>query len=204
MSLSIRVAVPDDVPAVVRVHQSAFPGFLLTQLGSRFLIRLYRGFVTERSGRLLIAEDSVDGIVALLAGTSAPADFFRRMRRRHGVSMAVAALPELLRHPLRVGERLFTAMRYRGDRPVALPNYWLLSSLGVSAARAGSGIGAALVTRFCEEAVREAAPGVYLLTDQDNNETTQRFYARHGFTTHSAQHRRDGRRLVVLARSFSK
>jgi predicted N-acetyltransferase YhbS len=105
---------------------------------------------------------------------------------------------------VRVAERLLAAVRYRGDPPVALPGYWLLSSLGVARSFAGQGAGGAMVACYCENARRAGAPGVYLLTDASDNDATQRFYARNGFTVHSTQERPDGRRLLILIRSFPK
>jgi ribosomal protein S18 acetylase RimI-like enzyme len=199
----VRNAELDDVPAAVRVHQEAFRGFLLTDLGPRFLTMLYSGFVSMPGGTLLIAECSAGQIVGLLAAARAPADFFRVMRRRHGLSMAVAAVPGLLKHPLRVGERLLSAALYRGDQPVELPGYWLLSSLGVAAGEARKGVATALLANFLENAHRDGARGVYLLTDQHNNDLALKFYARHGFETRSVKKRRSGRSLVVMARRFS-
>jgi ribosomal protein S18 acetylase RimI-like enzyme len=204
MSGLVRAALIADVPRIVGVHESAFPGFLLTSLGRPFLSAMYRGFVAEPGGILLVAEQPDSRIVGLLAGTSLPAHFFRTLRRRHGFAMGIGAIPGLLRHPVRVGERLWAAVRYRGDRPASLPGYWLLSSLGIAAGHSGSGIGAALTGEFCERARREGAPGVYLLTDQDDNEAALRFYTKREFVHHAEQVRPDGRRLLILARTFSR
>jgi ribosomal protein S18 acetylase RimI-like enzyme len=204
MTLVVRPATVADVPAVVRVHQGAFPGFMLTLLGPRFLQRLYRGFIFESSGVLLVAQQPDREIVGLLAGARMPAEFFGRMRRRRGLVMACCAVPALLRHPLRVGERLLSAIRYRGDRPMDLPGYWLLSSLGVRQADAGGGVGSALVRDFCDAARSQGAPGVYLLTDKNDNAAVQRFYAKHDFIIHATQRRGDGRQLLMLVRSFDR
>ena len=203
MTTTIRSAALADIGAAVQVHCDAFPGFLLTRLGPRFLAHMYRGFIEVPSGSLLLAQ--ADGeIVGLLAGTGAPLTFFATVRRRQGLVMAAAALPGLFRHPLWIGERLLAALLYGGDRPPSLPGYWLLSSLAVLQRSAGRGVGRALVGHFCENARGAGAPGVYLVTDQDDNEATQRFYAKLGFVAHATQRRRSGRRLLVLARSFDR
>ncbi|MGH8239691.1 MAG: GNAT family N-acetyltransferase [Steroidobacteraceae bacterium] len=204
MTVLVRAATVEDIRAVVCVHQHAFPGFMLTLLGPPFLRRLYRGFVSEPGGVLLVAQRPDRDIVGLLAGARMPAEFFGRMRRRHGIAIACSALPALLRHPLRVGERLLSAVRYQGDRPMNLPGYWLLSSLGVRQADAGGGAGTALVRHFCDAAREQGAPGVYLLTDKNDNAAVERFYAKQGFTIHTTQRRRDGRQLLMLVRSFDR
>jgi len=202
VNILVRTAAQTDVPEIVTVHERAFPDFFLTTLGRAFLTSMYRGFIEQPGGTLLVGERTGSGIVGLLAGTRAPDEFFRSLRRRRGMVMGLSAIPGLIRHPVRVGERLWAAVRYRGDAPVSLPGYWLLSSLGIDPGHAGSGVGGALTTDFCERARRESAPGVYLLTDQDDNEAALRFYTKRGFVQHAAQRRPNGRRLLILARSF--
>jgi len=202
MSHSVRPAVPDDIRDIVQVHESAFPGFLLTDLGARFLTMLYAAFIDQQDGILLVAESPRGAVVGLLAGTRAPAHFFRALRARRGIAMAFASIPGLVRHPIRIGERLLAAVRYGGDQPPAIPGYWLLSSLGVDPDRASSGIGTILVNRFYTMAEEARAPGIYLLTDLQDNDAALSFYAKRQFVVHSRTRRRDGRQLLVLAHTF--
>jgi GNAT superfamily N-acetyltransferase len=116
--------------------------------------------------------------------------------------MALASIPGLLRHPIRIGERLLAAVRYGGDQPVALSGYWLLSSLGVEPDHACSGIGTTLVNRFYNMAGEERAAGIYLLTDLKDNGSVLNFYTKRQFVVHSRNRRRDGRQLLVLARGL--
>jgi ribosomal protein S18 acetylase RimI-like enzyme len=201
LGASVRSADPGDISEIVSVHLRAFPGYSLTDMGPRFLASLYRGFAKDECGVLLVAESPQHGIIGLLAGTRAPDRFFRALLMRRGLRLAFTSIPGVMRHPIRLGERLLSAIRYRGDRPVALPGYWLLSSLAVASSGGRSGVGGALVDRFCTMAAAERSPGVYLVTDADDNHAVLQFYQKHKFTTHSRKERRDGRRLVVLTRS---
>jgi GNAT superfamily N-acetyltransferase len=186
------------------VHQQAFRGFLLSDLGPRFLSSLYAGFITIPGGTLLIAQSADEKIVGLLAATRAPSDFFRLMRRRRGIFMAISAVPGLLRHPLRIGERLLSALFYRGEQPAELPGYWLLSSLGVASDEGRKGVASALITHFLDNSHRSGAQGVYLLTDQQNNDLVLKFYANHKFEARAVKSRRSGRRLILMVRRFSQ
>ena len=118
--------------------------------------------------------------------------------------MGFASIPGLVRHPIRIGERLLAAVRYGGDQPPAIPGYWLLSSLGVEPDHARSGIGTILVDRFYNMAQEERAPGIYLLTDLKDNDAVLRFYTKRQFVVHSRNRRRDGRQLLVLAHRFDR
>jgi ribosomal protein S18 acetylase RimI-like enzyme len=163
---------------------------------------MYAAFIDQEDGILLVAESSPGAVVGLLAGTRAPAHFFRALRARRGIAMALASIPGLVRHPIRIGERLLAAGRYGGDQPPALPGYWLLSSLGVEPDHAGSGIGTILVNRLYNMADEARAPGIYLVTDLQDNDAALNFYAKRQFTVHSRNRRRDGRQLLVLAHRF--
>jgi GNAT superfamily N-acetyltransferase len=188
--------------AVVAAHLAAFPGFFMTLLGPRFLTVFYGHFIDNASGILLIARNGDGEVLGCLAATRQPAEFFRTLRQRRGMTLLIAALPALLRHPWRVAARLLSAAWYRGDKPPDLPGYWLLSSLAVREDCAGSGIGTALVERLITNARHKEAAGVYLVTDSDDNDRAKSFYARRGFGMHSRFVRPDGRRLEVLARGL--
>jgi ribosomal protein S18 acetylase RimI-like enzyme len=202
VSISVRNAELADVADIVRVHQQAFRGFLLTDLGPRFLSNLYTGFITIPGGALIIAESADGKVAGLLAAASKPSDFFRILRRHRGVSMAISAVPGLLRHPIRVGERLLSSLFYRGDQPAELPGYWLLSSLGVVPDVGSKGYARALMAYFLDSCHRAGANGVYLFTDQNNNEVALKFYANQKFEACAIKSRRSGRRLVLMVRKF--
>jgi ribosomal protein S18 acetylase RimI-like enzyme len=202
MNGTLRRATRQDIPGIVAAHASAFPGFFLTLLGPRFLGLFYGAFVADPRACLLVAEGE-GGVVGFLAGVRDPELFFRRLRARRGPQLLMSAVPALLRHPLRVAERLLSAIVYLGDRPPDLPGYWLLSSIGVRSDAARGGVGARLLDRYLEEASQGGAGGVYLLTDGRDNDSALRFYGRRGFRTHASLRRRDGRELLVLTRSIS-
>lgn len=202
MTPVVRVARATDIEGVVTAHVSAFPGFFLTLLGPRFLATFYEAFLGDTDAVLLVAERPDRRVAGFLAGVLVPERYFGRLRLARGARLGFAALPALARHPVRVGKRLLAALVYRGDRPPGLPDYWLLSSLGVHAETGGKGAGSALMLHFMNLARQAGARGVYLLTDGSDNAATLRFYDRHGFFVRAERTRSDGRRLVVLTRSF--
>jgi ribosomal protein S18 acetylase RimI-like enzyme len=202
MTQLVRVAQEADIEGVVAAHVSAFPGFFLTLLGRGFLAVFYRAFLDNQDALLLVAEGSDRRLIGFLAGVLAPERYFGRLRLTQGTRLGFAALPALVRQPVRVGKRLLAAVAYRGDRPPGLPGHWLLSSLGVHAEASGMGAGGALMMRFLDAARQAGARGVYLLTDGSDNAATLRFYYKHGFVVHAEHTRRDGRHLLVLTRSL--
>jgi len=195
VSCAVRPARAADLPAIVAVHQRAFPGFFLTMLGPRFLAELYQGFLQRRSGRLLVAD--MEGYVAgFAAGTLSPDGFFRELLTARWLAFGWAALGAAVARPWTVVPRLLAAIRYRGDRPSRLPQAALLSSIAVDPSAARAGVGGTLLTAYCEEAWKEGLRYVYLVTDRDANEPVNRFYTRHGFAVESELRRQDGRMMV--------
>lgn len=183
-AINYRRLIDTDLDPVVAVHRSAFPDFFLTTMGPRFLRQLYRGFLSDSSG-IVLAAVAGDDVVGFVAGTSEPEGFFRRLLFRRWYAFGLAALPGLARHPWRAGRKLLGALVYRGDKPPALLDSALLSSIGVAPSAGGRGIGRQLVVLFCEEARRRGCRTVYLTTDRDTNQPANNFYLHCGFTLES-------------------
>jgi len=182
---TVRKATLMDLPFIVGLHETAFAGFFLTVLGAAFLRELYRGFISESHGICWIAELELTAgkseIVGFVAGALCPGQFFRGLLFKRGICFALAAVPGLARHPLRVLPRVLSAVWYRGDKPSAAPDGALLSSLGVNPSVGRQGIGKTLVSAFCANAASLGAPTVYLTTDRDGNDAVNAFYERQGF-----------------------
>ena len=197
MTSSSRKATTSDLQAIVAVHEAAFAGFFLTQLGRGFLRQLYRSFIVEPDGICRVAEAQLTPggkeVIGFVAGSSKPEQFFRNLLFRRGLLFALTAVPGLLRHPLKVLPRLLSALSYRGERPPTVQGGALLSSLGVHPNAARSGFGRALVDAFCEDAAR--------LGDEQGNEAAKRFYERAGFRVLDMQARGDGRVMNTYVRS---
>jgi ribosomal protein S18 acetylase RimI-like enzyme len=195
-------ATPSHLNAIVEIHLQAFAGFFLESLGPSFLKELYRGFISEPSGVCLVAVDGKT-VVGFVAGTTQPERFFRRLLRRRWHVFLLAGTASLARHPLRVGSKFLSALRYRGEKPVDMPNAALLSSIGVSRSGKGQGIGKILVAAFCREARNSGASTVFLTTDRDNNDAVNEFYLSSGFTLHSAFLKERSKWMNLYVRNLS-
>ena len=207
--IDVRDASAGDIERIVEIHGSAFASFFLTSLGRRFLRRLYGGYLAHPSGVLLVAvEASPDAvgdvrIEGFVAGTTDPAAFYGWLRRHHGLAMAVAALPALVRRPLVVGRRLASAIRYRGQEAKPVPDAALLASIAVNPHTSGRGVGAALVNAFVRRALETGRSVSYCSTDAIGNERVLAFYRRLGFQEADRTRLRDGREMVVLTRDVA-
>jgi len=210
----VRRARTADLPQIVAIHEAAFSGFFLTLLGAPFLRELYRAFMVEATAICLVGEverpSGVPELAGFVVGTVTPESFFRKLLLKRGARFALAAVPALLRHPRRVFPRLLGAVRYRGERPIDVPDAALLSSIGVHPQAARRGLGRALVEQFCEQAARLGAQRVYLTTDHEGNEAVNSLYRRAGFDLAGTLVRPDGRimntyvRVLTTEHAFAK
>lgn len=190
----IRTTTNGDLSHLCSIHGESFPGFFLTSLGPRFLRLLYAGFAHEPGGICIVVEDK-GVVVGFAAGTTAPDVFFGRLLRRQGWRFALAAIPGLLRNPGFVARKCFGALFYRGEQPAGLANAALLSSLAVSPACGGQGLGQQLVQAFADESRRQGCSAIYLTTDEADNARVNRFYAKCGFVLRDT-FKRPGKRVM--------
>ncbi len=191
--LHIRPLVAEDVAHCADMHMSAFPGFFLSQLGPRFLREFYAGFVGDPEAISAVAVEPTGRIVGVLVGTLHPSGFFARLLKRRWAAFAAASVSLLLRRPLHA-PRLIRAVRYRGQVPVAVSGA-LLSSICVDPEVQSIGAGTQLIRHF-QGLVRDIGVSAYLLTDRDQNDSTNSFYRRNGWILAGTFESREGRRMT--------
>lgn len=168
-----------DIEDVVTVHLRAFPGFFLSQLGPPFLLLLYKELLNDPSGIALVCKHNQE-VLGFVAGTTEPQGFYKRLLIGKWISFARASLVPTLRHPGFV-PRLLNAFRKTGDEAVD-EGCGLLMSVAVDPQCQSKGVGTELVHGFLVECRKRGLSSVHLTTDRLDNDYTNRFYLRLGFT----------------------
>lgn len=181
-----------DVPAIARLHQTAFPGFFLSTLGEPFLTEFYKGFLHDPSAVTVVARNAGLPIGAAV-GTVDPAGFFSRLVRRKWVGFASASARAIVTKPS-VAPRLIRALVYRGDGPPDASGA-LLSSICVDPLMRGTGLGADLLAAWLSDALMKGAPRAFLTTDANENDEVNRFYVRQGWEEVGTFSTRQGRQM---------
>jgi len=169
----------NHIGSVVEVHLRSFPSFFLTFLGERFLQLLYQGIVTCTNGIGYVWTEN-GHVVGFVAGTTAPAGFYRRLLLTLWWQFGWAALGAAIRRPTII-PRLLRAFLYPSRTSASLDAATLMS-IAVDPTAQGQGVGRRLVVAFLDEARRCGARRVNLTTDREDNEAVNRFYQRLGFT----------------------
>lgn len=177
--ITIQSMLRDDVKEVTNVHIRSFEGFFLSFLGPRFLYQLYRSIVEDPNGIAYVAKK--DGkIVGFAAGSTKTRELYKKMIKRRVFAFAWASFGAFLRKP-GILFRLLRAFRMPAEKDV-IPNCGTLMSIAVLPEAQGYGIGKELVHIFLEDARHHSVNCVLLTTDRENNEYTNAFYRKLGFS----------------------
>lgn len=181
--ISLRQATSADLQVMSSIHSLAFPGFLLTRLGPRFLNEYYRiALGARRSICLVLADPDVCGFVV---GYAEPSSFYSQLSTRR-YTLARLALGHVILRPGTWAAVLRGVMAMnRRSSDVSAQGAAELASLAVLPDRAKRGAGGALVGGFVDRAREEGCIVIELLTDADENEGVNRFYRSLGFSVES-------------------
>ncbi|MBM3496354.1 MAG: GNAT family N-acetyltransferase [Armatimonadetes bacterium] len=194
-AVTVRRAIGADLPAVARIHEHAFPGFVLTQLGPGFLRRYYGSVMEYPRGALLVAE-AEGKLIGFAAGFLGPKEFSRTLKQRI-LSLAPHIIVGVLTHPRIFGIVWQTSVGVLQGRlqatsgtdeadTIALaevdsPDEFEFCSMGVAPEAQGLGAGKALTRAIVATALSLGARGIYLNTDADDNDRVNKFHASMGF-----------------------
>lgn len=174
----IRLMEVQDRARVVEIHLGSFPGFFLSILGPSFLSLLYESIRADPEGIALVHEDGI--VNGFVAGVVDQPAFFRRMKRMRWWRFAWSAVGAVARKP-QILLRLVRTLKLPEESSKASERACLLS-IAVAKDAQSKGIGKQLVSSFCNEMSKRKIPAFCLTTDRDQNEATNSFYLKLGFS----------------------
>lgn len=170
----------DDIKAIAILHSLEFEGFFLSRMGIPFLVELYSSFLCHSSSVLIVAKRN-GNLIGFVAGTSNPSLFFANITIKRFFHFLIKAVPSLLRDPVFVLKKLFSAFRYRGHSGPIRNDGALLSSLCVSSSFRGTGVADLLIREFEMQVKINGVSAVYLTTDALNNDRVNFFYKKNNY-----------------------
>ena len=178
--MEVRAVKASDLDQIARIHQAAFPGFFLTEMGLPFL-RSYYGLVLEFDGGILLAAETQTGLAGFVSGFKQPEAFYALYSKRK-LSFIFPILLGIARNPLLLPRIIANVGRVENAAAVpASTEVVELSSVAVHPDAAGQGLGSKLVFAFREKALAMGGHEIRLTTDADGNEAVNRFYVNQGF-----------------------
>lgn len=177
--INVRPVERDDIDVVVGIHLASFQTFFLSSLGPKFLWEMYRSFLADADCVSFIARYG-QAPVGFVFGSTQPTGLYTRLLRRRLLPFALAALGPFCRRPV-ILPRLLRAFTMPAE-PLPAAGCASLMSIAVLPGTQGKGVGEQLVRAFVAECEHRHTSGISLTTDAENNERTNRFYRRLGFT----------------------
>lgn len=174
ISMKIRNATLKDIAGIVSVHESAFKGFFLTELGSGFLKLYYSSYFKEKSAILLVAEREGE-ILGFASATAISAGFNTKLVKRNFLSYALRGAAIALTKPKAL-INLYKNWNHRDESIKDYGNYAELMSIAVSPKGQGAGIGKLLLMETENVVKQLGTKRISLTTDFYENEKIIGFY----------------------------
>ena len=176
-AITVQPLAREHAPAVARLHARRINEGFLVRLGERFLGELYLAIAAEPDAAVLVALNQTR-VVGFCAYARDVAGLFRRLLRRRGWRLGLAALPRAF-NP-RILFKIIETLRYPAKQEGAkLPAAEILS-IAVDDQMRGAGIGTMLIERALQLAQRDGQAEIKVLAGAAL-EGANRFYLKCGF-----------------------
>jgi len=202
LTLEIRDCTFRDLHLVVGIHEKAFGGFFMSQLGSDFLFRYYKTIYCYDKPLFKVATLE-SNIIGFAAGFVSPADFYRFLSSNK-LYVGLGALKGLLKNPSLLLPGIRNWFRVRENSASKLDfRYAELASIAVHPKHANSGVGSQLLSSFLTEAKKSGVQFVILTTDAENNDKVNAFYLKNGFKIRRKFYSRPGRLMNEYVKQLS-
>ncbi|MFA4926185.1 MAG: GNAT family N-acetyltransferase [Candidatus Aminicenantales bacterium] len=194
--MGIKTINDSDLQEVVRIHQKAFKGFLMTLLGQKFLYEYYHLVLSYPNNISLIYETDGSYILGFAVGYMDPAGFYSELKRKK-IKLILSVLIHIGSRP-RLWKRILDSYRYADINSSAInieKNTAELASIAVDPDGQNKGVGRELLSAFINEAKKRNASKVVLTTDAEDNEHVNKFYRKAGFSIQRAFYKSKGRKV---------
>lgn len=178
MNTRIKFIPIEDTEAIVTVHNSAFKGFFLTELGPEFL-KIYYQSVAKAPDGILIGAYLNEKLIGFCAACTECSGFNTRLIKRNINSFGLIGLKLLFTRPkalIRLSKNLTKKGSVADDG-----HYAELMSIAVDKEIQNSGAGKAMMDSLEKTLKQCNVTKLSLTTDKLNNENTLAFYEKRGF-----------------------
>lgn len=177
--IAIQKATANDIDAIVRIHEAAFPDFFLTSLGAGFLKLFYTSVMNHKDGVLLVCENE-ERVIGFCAGTMLSSGFNSKLIKANIWAYMLASLRILFTRPMSLVHLMKNMSKEessQGDKG----QYAELLSIGVDPTVQRSGGGTAMLKSLEEEVKARGGKNLSLTTDFNDNEKAIFFYKSLGY-----------------------
>lgn len=178
MTIYTKLIPAEDIEAVVNIHNSAFKGFFLTELGSDFLKQYYHSVAKAPDG-ILIGAYHNNKLIGFCAACTECSGFNARLIKSNIINYGIIGLKLLFTRPkalIRLSKNLTKKGSVADDG-----HYAELMSIAVDKSIQNSGAGKAMMDCLEKTLKQHKIARLSLTTDKFNNENTLAFYEKRRF-----------------------
>ena len=195
-ALSIRIMTKADLVDIVEVHQRAFQGFFIEQMGPPFIKAYYNILLTYGGSIAYVYHGKSGAIEGFVVGFVEPKAFYKKFVRS-SLQLIIPIFFGIIRNPQLLIKilgniRRITSVTNQSSKFVIDSATAELSSIAVVSS--AKGIGSLLIEAFAKDVWSRGLTSITLTTDSENNELANNFYTKHGFVRNGLEER-NGRKL---------
>ena len=170
-----------DVSAVVKIHQSAFSSFFLTELGQKFLNVYYKSCIKSKDSTIAVGIFSpTDILLGFSIGSAQSKGYYKTILKANFFDFCKIGLYLVFTKPLAL-VRLAKNMDKINEELNDDGLYCELLSIGIDSKDKGKGFGKILLEAFEKEALKRGINKIALTTDYNNNSGVIAFYKKAGY-----------------------
>lgn len=169
-----------DVNEVVKIHQNAFSGFFLTQLGAKFLKVYYTSCIKAKDATIAVGISSdEDELLGFSIGSVQSKGYNKRIVKSNFFKFCMIGIYLVFTKPMAIIRLMKNMDKVKNESDDGL--YCELLSIGISADQKGKGYGKILLEAFEKEALKRDLKKITLTTDYNNNDGVIAFYKKSGY-----------------------
>lgn len=165
------------VKSVAEIHADALQGDFLSILGPKFLQVIYTG-MCETKGNFGFVKLDKSRVVGFITGSDDTGKLFKRLIRKRWFRLSTAALPAIMKNPLRL-KNVFETFFYT-DKAESETEKAELVSIAVLPNQRGKKVGSKLLSALVEQFKRQGVTR-FKVTVNRSNKGANRFYQKTGF-----------------------
>jgi ribosomal protein S18 acetylase RimI-like enzyme len=185
-----------DLHDVVKLHQQAFQGFFLEQMGPSFIKAYYKIVLAYEGSITYVYQERGSFVEGFVVGFIDPAAFYKKFIRS-GLQLVHPILSGVVRNPkllLKMVENIRRVLGVKSQSSKFFVDKETAELSSIAVGNSAKGSGSMLIQAFVKEAWLRGLINITLTTDYEDNELVNNFYIKHNFTRNGIEIR-NGRKL---------
>ncbi len=178
--MEIKLASKNDSREIAAIHQQEINQGFLSQLGVRFLSKLYEAMILSENCFIVVAEEN-NQIVGFISGCLNTEEFYREFLKKYGYGSMIILLPKILNFTIL--KKILETLRYSKKIDKNCPEAELLTIACKKEFR-GTGLSTDMFNGFIGETRKRGIKEFKVVVGEELSRAVG-FYEKLGFKLHS-------------------